>query len=269
MKRIAVLVFVIALPLQVFAYRYNFLNNPEVLDFTVGMLTGEGIAEDNLAVWRGLVDTFNRRVTFYHSTASGWVTTVDPSLVAIHSPYGDYYANCRMSLFTLVHDLVGVDKYLRAPQTAGHIGRELDSLTNYLELSDREMLAYKSLFNPIDIPVMNLDESIFTNVLQLYKTWWSKEGLRFPQNPNLEIMQAVVIVPEGKHAFDDHVGLIVKSGGKIYLLEKISPAEPFCISEFADYEEMGNHIWETFRKWSNAGIMILANDRAVWTHIND
>lgn len=267
MRRIFILttLALIALPLCLHAFEYSFMNTPATLNFAVDLLRSEGIAEANITVWTNEVVNYNRHVQFYSRT--GNLRTTRPEDLYDNSLCPFVFVNCHVGLFLLVRDLIEVDRFARPASVGGGIRNEIDAIKRDFGMTNAEEKAYKSLLNPVTLPICEPNDALFDTVAGLYRTWWQKEGLSFPENPHLKIAQVVLINAGGKFAFTDHVGLIIDNDRGIYFVEKMSPFNPFVLSKFDNLDELYEYLYAGFTDWNTGGVMILANDEIVWKRV--
>ncbi len=253
---------------RVSAFQYNFLNNSEVLDFTSSLLRREGINVTNIDSWLALVRQYNDRVRFFSASGSGWRECDNPDELDSSSLIGSRNVNCRISVFSLLRDEISVDNDVRCSIEERHFDGEIERMNAMLPepLTHSEEETYGVLFDPVKLPSDMPPGDAFDETLDVYRTYWEKEGLRFPDNPDLKVMQVIVIDPAGGVAYSDHTGLIVDRGSKLYLIEKISPVSPFAVSVFTNYGSMGEYLCEDFDSRSGNDVMILANDDMVWNN---
>ena len=271
MKKILSVFFLLLVFTVLYPFQYNFMNNEKVIKFTETLLKNEGIAQTNIDLWEKMVNLYNQNIDFYNATKTGWKESGAKTEFFDHAldkfDYGRLYVNCRMSLYILIKDVIQVETYTRENETRDHIINEIARMKEYIQLSPMQEAAYKSLFNPIGIPKDKLTDKSFDTALETYQAFWKKEGLRFPENPNLQIIQVVVVRPEYQLAFCDHAALAVIKKDRLYLIEKSNPFSPYLITEHSGYEEMGLYLTLTFKDFKGSGIMILANDRIVWNTV--
>ena len=252
---------------SVFGLSYNFLNSTQTRQEAVKILKNAGLSSRNIKAWLAMVKNYNSKIALINSTKQGWQQTNQIDVFSSNMINGGkYYVNCRISDFILIYDKISANKCYRDFSRWSYFKREIKVLKNnpFLSINEKEMTAYKSLFLPISIPQSELNQSLFDNTLKLLKTWWKKEGLTFPKNQNIKIVQVFQIHPQYKTAFSDHVGLMIKSKKQNYFLEKRSPGDPFMISKIKNFNELGKYLFDGLKNEKKTGVMIIANDKIIW-----
>lgn len=253
-------------------FEFSFINNAQSVTFTTNLLVEAGIPLADVSAWLGYVNAYNDRQAFISSNARMWYETSDYEQFRGQLEHnGLSWVNCRKGLFCLVRNLISVTNFSRKGAVKNNYGalltRELNdfSRNTNLIISPGQVNAYYSLNLGIQVNMQPVTEKMMDQVLGTFKAYWAREGFSFPADPRIRIIQAVILNRHGG-ANNDHVALAVLKNGRIYLVEKISHYDPFTISVFKDYNEMGEYIYTTFKDWTS--LMVLANDEIVWKRVN-
>ncbi len=250
-----------------FAMEINYLNNPEVLDQTYSLLKEKGMNPESLNTWKDQITAYKQRMDAINSTLSGWVSVdikqdhTDNSII-----YSQNNINCRMNTFILCKDLISLDDLKRKNKNQGYLDREINSLNHFFEqpLTEKEREKYKSLFYSINLPMTDSYKDAVMRTQEYYRLWWKKEGLTFPADPEIKIMQILIIDPVIKIAWMDHTGLIIQKEGYFYLIENQGWQAPFMASRFKNIDELGQYCAHYYEKWAK-NMAIMLNDEIVYS----
>ncbi|OHD55797.1 MAG: hypothetical protein A2Y33_14265 [Spirochaetes bacterium GWF1_51_8] len=273
MKKYLLLICMSLIAQKAFPFQYHFLNTETSRKEVLLLLKEAGVPEEDLKIWKTLVEKYYQSIDFVNVTKKGWQNSGSTDDYFKKTFNWDGLFNCRMSCFLLVHGLVGLDKFQRKSNPMPHLENEIGSLKEItgIELTDKEKDIYRSLFYGVTLPIQKIDDSIFEKTENFFQVWWKKEGFTFPQNENLKIVFVLIVEPQQKYASADHVALLLKKDKDLYLIEKPTYFSPPTVSKFESYEELGEFLYEPFEDWVEAkgekGIAVMLNDKIVWKRI--
>lgn len=266
---ILILIFGIVSPILAFQFRY--INDSEMIDFTAELLLKHGIPESAVNQWIDYIEESITLFDFTDQTSGEWQES-DGFKEYAELPFsgGGNYVNCRIGTFTLIRDLISAEKNRRSDVMFSVEDKEIGQMEDFFdpELSDNDRLVYRSLFGTVNIAQGTITEDSFQKAIDFYQTWWNKEGLIFPKEDSIGIVQVMVVMEAGT-VWEDHVGLLIEDDGGYYFIEKISPIDPFMISFHIDYNSLGEYQHALFDDWEGSGVMILRNDEIMWSTINE
>lgn len=214
-------------------FRYSYLNNEEIINFTKSLLHESGIPDKNADKWFKFIELYNaKQAKFVSSTNSGWVKTNIRKYgdINFNKTLNGWSAdeidsidiNCRISLFLLVSDSLDVNNEILIEVYESELNKV--KLLG-LNLSNRQISIFRALFMPLDnVEDSELKFSDKFKVLRIYLD---------SNNDNILEMA--------------HTALIIDKEESLFLLEKKNPGYPFQISEFNSLEDVlkyYNHIYK-------------------------
>ena len=250
MKHLLTIVFILScIASQAAAFRFNYFNNPDCIEYAIGMFEATGIRPKVITTLTNLFSKFaaQEKNNFYRATSAGWIE-------ASTQKYFDFYRlkfsprkhktctvlNCYMTSFLLLHS-VCLSPTSTETRLDGHYSYLTNQALNDDQIKDKELLFHiicGYLAKPIqeEFSVQSIDEAL--------QSQWRREGVIYPQN-GMSLIQVVCTL---KNPFVDHAATVFQYLGETVMVESQTGSGPYMIARFKSREEMYGYLLEFYTR---------------------
>ncbi|WP_195986020.1 DUF4300 family protein [Clostridium sp. D33t1_170424_F3] len=184
----------------------------------------------------------------------------DPEYSGIEWPGDrDYYdANCRVTAFALMRDLITAVQ----PQTADSFAaydQEIIGQNPWYQLNDAEQGNFFALIDAVAVE----PTTDFNVVREGFLKEWQTRGITFSSGP-VSLISVIVHSELDNIAFIGHCGVLVDNGTQLLFLEKYGPAQPYQATLLKDRGELKTYLMSRFQNFYTEGVsakpFLLEND---------
>lgn len=171
--------------------------------------------------------------------------------------------NCRLTAFTLISDLLSINKTLKNNGTYLMLDDDvLETNANYKLVSD-QYDKFVTIYGETDIS--NVKKEDIKNV---FNKKWTDNGIKINSN-TVSLISIVMHDNIGNILFVGHTGVLIELSDKLIFIEKIAFELPYQVSVFKTRDELKEMIFSRtnyFADGTEEGPFIYENDKLIYEY---